>query len=199
MYALNEISKETAATFYIKLLENNFYEKEKTGKRKLYGLGSNNGCIAFGYIYGSALAQNLGWLGDKRAIPVLQEALKQGDYEVRKQAVKALYNLENISLQELFEMAKQEKEVDVAEIIMSVGWENIHSKTEFAIEIFDQIIRDFPNDKYKTASAHFWKIQCYELLQMFDKALLECEEVLKFPEFENLTKQVEERKRFWQN
>lgn len=194
MSALGKISKEAAFSLYVKLLEDNFYLKENDGTRKVYGLGSKNGCLVQPNIYGSVLATNLGWLGDKRAIPVLKEALKQGDLEVRTSAFSALYDLGNFSLEELFDLAKQEKEVDIANIIMSAGTKNIHSNTNFAINIFDQIIQEFPNDKYKVASAHFWKIQCFELLKMFDKALLECNEVLKYSEFENLTTQVEKKK-----
>lgn len=185
MSALNKTAKDVAVSFYIKLLKDNFYEKEKDGRRKLSG---------FGNIYGGALAGNLAWLGDKRAIPVLQTALKQGDYRVRERAFYALYKLKDISLQDLFNLTGGEKEVDIVEIIMSVGWENIHSNTKFAIEIFNKVIREFPNDKYHTASAHFWKIQCFEILKMYDEALRECEEVLKYTEFENLTKQVKKWK-----
>ena len=164
MFALNKISKETTVSLYIKLLEKNFYLKEKDGTRKFFGLGTKNGCLVQENIYGGVLARNLAWLEDKRAISVLREALKQGDSEVRRNAFYALYKLNDISLQNLFDLAKQEKEVDVAEIIMSIGWENIHSNNEFAIKIFDQIIAEFPNDNYKVASAHLWKIQCFELL-----------------------------------
>lgn len=194
MSPLNKASKEDAVSLYIKLLGDNFYLKEKDGTRKIFGLGSKNGCLVQPNIYGRVLAKNLGWLGNKLAIPVLKEALKQGDIEVRTSAFYALYELDYFSLQNLFDLAKQEKEVDIAEIIMSVGWKNIHSNNELAIKIFDRIIEEFPNDKYKVASAHFWKIQCFELLQMLDKALLECDEVLKYPEFVNLTEQVVKKK-----
>ena len=194
MSALNEISKENAVTLYIKLLEKNFYLKEKDGTRKKFGLGTKNGCLVQENIYGGMLVMNLAWLEDKRAIPVLQKSLKQGDSKVRGYAFYALYKLDDITLQNLFDLAKQEKEVDVAEIIMSIGTENIHSNNEFAIAVFDRIIEEFPKDNYKVASAHFWKIQCFELLQMFDKAFLECEEVLKYSQFENLTNQVKKKK-----
>ena len=194
MFALNKISKESAVILYIKLLEENFYEKEKDGTRKIYGLGTKNGCFDPGNDYGSGLAMNLAWLGDKRAIPVLKEAFKQAGPDVRRNALYALFKLDDISLQNLFDLAKQEKEIDIADMIISIGAENIHTNNEAAIKIFDQIIEEFPNDNYKVASAHFWKIQCYELLQMFDKALVECDEVSKYPTFVNLTDQVIKKK-----
>ncbi len=140
------------------------------------------------------MAYHLGEIGDERAIPVLQEALKQGDREVRENAYTALYKLKNISLEDFFDIVDTEKEVNILSLISRIGNQNIHSNTNFAIEIFDRIIHGFPQARYEVASAHFWKIQCFELLEQFDKALEECDEVLKFSDFENLTKQVEKTK-----
>jgi tetratricopeptide (TPR) repeat protein len=140
------------------------------------------------------LAYGLGEIGDKRAVPVLREALKQGDKDVRENAYSALYKLEDISLEDFFALVDAEKEINIVSLISRIGNTNIHSNTNFAIEIFDRIIREFPQKQYEVAAAHFWKIQCYELLKQYDKALKECDEVLRFPEFENLTEQVVQKK-----
>lgn len=194
MFTLGRTKDESVAPFYIKLLENNFYNKDKNGKRIEYGLGSPFGCIVEPNRYGGDLAFWLGEIGDERAIPVLREALKQGDHEVRTHAYSALYKLKGISLEDFFKIVETEKEVNILSLISAIGRQNIHSNISFAIEIFDRIIQEFPQAQYEVAAAHFSKIQCFELLEQFDKALEECDEVLKYPEFENLTKQVVEKK-----
>jgi tetratricopeptide (TPR) repeat protein len=140
------------------------------------------------------LAYHIGEIGDERAIPVLREALKQGDKEVKENAYFALYKLKDISIEDFFDIADTEKEVKIVSLISRIGLENIHSNTNFAIETFDRIIQGFPQERYEVASAHFWKIQCFELLKQYDKALQECDEVLKFPDFENLTIQANQKK-----
>ncbi len=140
------------------------------------------------------MAYSLGQIGDERAIPVLREALKQGDREVKENAYSALYKLGDISIEDFFAIADTEKEVKIVSLISQIGRENIHSNTNFAIEVFDRIIQRFQHERYAVASAHFSKIQCFELLQQYDKALEECDEVLKFSDFENLTEQVKQKK-----
>ena len=194
IFTLTKTKDESISPFYIKLLEDNFYNKDENGKRLIYGFGSSNGCIVFPNQYGGILAYSLGEIGDKRAIPVLREALKQGDKEVKEKAYFALYKLEDISLEDFFAIADTEKEVKIVSLISQIGNENIHSNTNFAIEVFDRIIQRFPQERYEVASAHFWKIQCFELLKQYDKALEECDEVLKFSDFENLTKQIKQAK-----
>ncbi len=194
IFTLTKIKDESIVPFYIKLLEANFYNKDENGKRIIYGFGSPNGCIVSPNQYGGILAYNLGQIGDERAVPVLREALKQGDKEVREKAYFALYKLKDISTEDFFGIADTEKEINIVALISQIGGENIHSNTNFAIEIFDRIIREFPQKRYEVASAHFWKIQCFELLKQYDKALEECDEVLKFSDFENLTEQVKQKK-----
>jgi len=193
-FTLTKTKDESAAPFYIKLLETNFYNKDKNGKRIIYGLGSAYGCIVLPNQFGGILAYHLGEVGDERAIPVLREAIKQGDTEVRNNAYTALYKLKDISLEDFFGMVNTEKEVNILSLISQIGNQNIHSNTNFAIEIFDRIIQEFPQARYEVAAAHFWKIQCFELLEQFDKALEECDEVLKFSDFENLTEQIEKKR-----
>jgi len=194
IFTLTKIKDESVLPFYIKLLEGNFYNKDENGKRIIYGFGSPNGCIVNRNQYGGILAYSLGQIGDERAVPVLREALKQGDEEVKQHAYFALYKLKDISIEDFFAIVDTEKEVKIVSLISQIGGENIHSNTNFAIEIFDRIIQRFPQERYAVASAHFSKIQCFELLKQYDKALKECDEVLRFPEFENLTEQVVQKK-----
>ena len=195
IFTLTKIKDESVLPFYIKLLEGNFYNKDENGKRIIYGFGSPNGCIVNRNQYGGILAYSLGQIGDERAVPVLREALKQGDEEVKQHAYFALYKLKDISIEDFFAIVDTEKEVKIVSLISQIGGENIHSNTNFAIEIFDRIIQRFPQERYAVASAHFWKIQCFELLKQYDKALQECDEVLKFPDFENLTKQIKQKRK----
>ena len=78
----------------------------------------------------------------------------------------------------------------ILEAIEKIASEKIHKAPKYSIEIFNQIIQRFPDNTYKVASAHFGKILCYEELKQHNDALNECEAVLKFPEFSNLTKQI---------
>jgi tetratricopeptide (TPR) repeat protein len=194
IWTLTKTKVESVLPFYIKLLEKNFYNKDKNGERIIYGFGSPYGCIGFPNQYGGILAYHIGEIGDEGAIPVLREALKQGDKEVKENAYFALYKLKDISIEDFFDIADTEKEVKIVSLISRIGLENIHSNTNFAIETFDRIIQGFPQERYEVASAHFWKIQCFELLKQYDKALQECDEVLKFPDFENLTIQANQKK-----
>jgi len=194
IFTLTKIKDESVLPFYIKLLEGNFYNKDENGKRIIYGFGSPNGCIVNRNQYGGILAYSLGQIGDERAVPVLREALKQGDEEVKQHAYFALYKLKDISIEDFFAIVDTEKEVKIVSLISQIGGENIHSNTNFAIEIFDRIIQRFPQERYAVASAHFSKIQCFELLKQYDKALEECDEVLKFSDFENLTEQIKQKK-----
>ena len=79
--------------------------------------------------------------------------------------------MKNISLDELFELAKSEPDTGILDILEKEGWRNIHSKTNYAIEVFDRIIQEFPNNDQYISGAHFWKIQCYTLLKEYKKAI----------------------------
>lgn len=194
--ALSKCRDERVVPFFVRLLRNNFYEKEADGTRKQYGFGSTNGCMVFPFLYGGVLARTLGEMGDKQAIPVLKEAIKEGDAEVKLKAYLALYKLGGLSLDELFDVAKKNSDprMNFTDTIVGVGWSSIHSDSPFALVVFDRIIRELPDQKYAVASAHYWKIQCFELRKHYTAALLECDEVMKFPEFPNLTRQMGERR-----
>ncbi|MBZ5553710.1 MAG: HEAT repeat domain-containing protein [Acidobacteriia bacterium] len=195
IYACSALVKSKDARvlpFFIKLLSRNFFAKEPDGTRKRYGLGSKNGCTEIPFVFGGVIASSLGEIGDKRAMPILKDAAIQGDPEVRRNAYRAMYALGGLSLDELFDMAKKNSDprVNIADLITSIGWASIHSNPRIAMEIFDRIIAELPNDEYEVASAHFWKVQCLEVLKRYADAMRECEEVLKFPQFENLTWQI---------
>lgn len=136
--------------------------------------GGNNGTLANGDRHGLAL---------------------EGDAEVRKNAYQSLYKLGALSLDELFEMArkKPDSEVDTTPLIEGIAWESIYPQTRFAMSVFDRIIAELPGREYPVASAHFWKTKCFEILKEYDDALRECEEVMKFPQFDNLTAQISDR------
>lgn len=91
--ALARTRHETAITFLIDLMKNNFYAKEGDGSRVRYGLGTSNGCIAMPYLFGGAIAEALGETGDRRVVPILREAVRQGNYEVSAKARAALGKL----------------------------------------------------------------------------------------------------------
>lgn len=181
---------------YIQLLKSNFYEKEADGTRKKYGLGTKHGSLVRPFLYGQVLARSLGEMKDSRAIPVLKEAIKEGEPGVREKAYKALYSLGSISLDELFELAnkKTDAEVDIWEIIEGIGWDNIHPNTDRAITVFDRIIKEAPPNSKHVLSAHFWKIQCYELKKDYKKALNECDVVIKDNSNSSLVEQAKSKR-----
>lgn len=194
--ALIRTKDERVVPFYIELLQNNYYAKEADGTRKQYGLGTKNGCCVMPFIYGGVLAHALGEMGDKRAIPVLKEAAKQGDSEVRKNAYDALYKLGCLSLDDLFRVAKAktDEQVNIPNILSGIGYASIHSDTRSALKVFDRIISELPEYECEIVSAHFGKVQCFELLKQYDDAIRECDEVLKFPKYENLIRQIKDRR-----
>ena len=192
MRALTFTKQEKVVLFYIKLLKANFYNKDESGQRIRYGLGSKYGCLVMPNLYGSVLAEHLGELGDGRAIPVLRQAVTEGDSQIKEKAYWSLYILEAISLDDLFRIAKNDKTSDVRilEIVMRIGSENIHTKTDFALEIFQRVVSEFPNEDYYVASAYFWEAQCFTLLKQYDRAIQACNQVLRYPQFNEMVIQV---------
>ena len=194
--ALVRSKDERVVPFYIDLLRNNYYAKETDGTRKQYGLGTKNGCEVMPHIFGGVLARGLGELGDSRAIPTLKEAAKQGDSEVCQNAYEALYKLGALTLDDLFAMAKKnaDPQASIPNIIQGIGWSSIHSDTHFALKVFDRVIAELSEHEYEMASAHFWKVQCFTILKQYDQAMLECDEVMKFPKHENLIGQIKAKR-----
>src|SRR5215831_5358570 len=177
--------------FLLQLLGENLYVKEADGSRMAFGLGTKNGCFVIPNMLGRVVAQALGELGDKRAIDTLWDAVNRGDAGVRHSAYAALYALGGLSLDELFDLAKEGSD-GAADIIEEIGSRSIHSDTGFAIRLFDRIIAEISKDAYNVAWAHFWKMRCFEILKEYDNALRECHEVMKFTKYENLLSQARE-------
>jgi hypothetical protein len=196
MQALTFTKQEEVILLYIKLLEENVQEKDEFGEIKQYGLGSKHGCVVRPNLYAAVLAEHLGELGNSRAIPVLYKVIKEGDRQVQEKAYGSLYKLGAISLDEMFQIGKDRNDSrgTILEVIMRIGWESIHSENEFAIGLFDRVIREFPQEDFYVASSYFWKIQCYELLQEYERALQACDEALRYPQFENLVEQINRKK-----
>ena len=193
--ALIRTKDPSIVPLYVRLLEDNMYLKEADGSRKTFGFGNPNGCYVQTSLFGSEMARSLGEIGDKQAIPALWDAARNGDNEVKASAYGALYRLGTVSLDELFELGKGRTPVwfEIREFIERLGWEKKNSDPHFALTVFDRMITEFPDDRNKLAAAHFWKISCYEALHQREDAIRECNEVLKFPEFNSLVSQAQSR------
>ena len=90
---------EKVLNVYLELLTNNLFETETDGSRRLWAKGVS---------YGGNIAKFLGEMGDERAIQALRDAVDQGDHQVRWAAIKALYYLGDLSMDQLFEMGVNE-------------------------------------------------------------------------------------------
>lgn len=175
----------------IGLVRENLFLKEADGSRMKFGFGSVNGCEVRMNQFGSVLASLLGRIGDLRAIPVLKEAVKQGDPEVQRSAYEALYELGVLSIDEIFEIAKTAPpSVRMPDLVVGIIHALNNRDPERAVELYDRVITDFPEESYEVASAHYWKIQCYRNLKKFERALEQCDVVLRVVKFENLTEQM---------
>ena len=187
-----EKSKEPAVVpLFMDLVRKNFFMKEADGSRMKFGFSSKNGCEMITNQYGATLASLLGSIGDARAIPILKEATKQGDPAVQRSAYGALYALGNISIDEIFQIAKTgDPESQMPDFLMGIIHALHHSNPKRAVKLYDRVIRELPKESYEVASAHYSKIQCFQILKEFDRALEQCDIVLKVVKFENLTKQM---------
>lgn len=190
-YILEKSKEPAVVPLFIDLVRENFFMKEADGSRMKFGFASKNGCEMIANQYGAVLASLLGSIGDARAIPVLKEATKQGDPEVQKSAYGALYALGNISIDDIFIIAKDaDPSLRIPDLLMGVINALHHSNPQRAVKLYDRVIRELPQESYEVASAHYWKIQCFQNLKEFDRALEQCEVVLKVVKFENITKQI---------
>lgn len=190
-YILAETDDPAVVPLFIDLVRKNFFLKEPDGSRMEFGFASKNGSEMRTNQYGAVLASLLGSIGDAQAIPVLKEAVKQGDPEVQRSAYKALYELGDLSFDQIFEIAKTaDPSVRMPDIVIGVIHALNYSNPKRAISLYDRVIDDFPMESYEVASAHYWKIQCYRNLKNFDRALEQCDVVLKVVKFENITEQM---------
>jgi len=190
-YILAKSEDPAVVPLFIDLVRENFFLKEADGSRMEFGFASKNGSELRTNQYGAVLASLLGLIGDAKAIPVLKEVAKQGDPEVQRSAYKALYELGDLSFDQIFEIAKTaDPSVRMPDIVIRVIHALNHSNPKRAIALYDRVIDDFPMESYEVASAHYLKIQCYRNLKDFDRALKQCDVVLKVVKFENLTEQM---------
>lgn len=189
-YALTKFENPEVAPFFIQKLKDNFFLKEADGRRKEFGFGSKNGCEIESNLFGSVLASLLGSLGDKRAIPVLREAVAKGDGAVQKSSYAALHQLGAITLDELFTLAKRSTDpaMGLHDTILGIIQETQDSA--LAIALYDRVIAESPADSYAVASAHYWKIGRYRQLRKYDQALAQCILVQKIDKFPNLAEQI---------
>jgi hypothetical protein len=191
-YGLARSKDPEVATLFIKLLRQNFYLKEADGSRKTFGFGSKNGCDLETCDYGSALASFLGIVGDKRAIPVLKEAVNQGDESVQARAYYALCKLKEISFEELIKIVKNTE--DHPDVLLQVPMgiiSGVRSQDPAsAIKLYDRIIAELPVESYQVATAQYMKIGCYRDLKEYDHALEQCDVVSKMWKFDNYKQQM---------
>lgn len=176
---------------FMDLVRKNFFMKEADGSRMKFGFATKNGCEMITNQYGAVLASHLGSIGDAQAIPVLKEAVKQGDSEVQRSAYGALYELGDISIDQMFEIAKSaDPSLRMPDLLMGIIHALNHRNPERAIKLYDRVITELPKESYEVASAHYWKIQCFQNLKQFSRALEQCAVVLKVVKFDNLTQQM---------
>jgi hypothetical protein len=186
VYASTAIARSKdvrALPFLTHLLADNFFLKEADGTRKIFGLGTQNGCFVLPNLLGSVLANALGDLGDPRAIPTLSEAVVRGDARVRRSAYAALYKLGDVSLDDLFSFGS-ETQADLRDVLEEIGLRAMESDPHFAISVFDRIIARFSDDPYRVAGAHFWKMDIFEYAKDYDAALREADQVIQFAEYD---------------
>ncbi|GEM_PF-2784209 len=190
-FILEKSEDPDVVPLFIDLVRKNFFMKEADGSRMEFGFALKNGSELVTNQYGAVLVSLLGSIGDPQALPVLKDAAKHGDPEVQRNAYQALYELGAISFDEIFEFAKTaDPSVRMPDIVMGVINGLIHRDPERAVGLYDRVIDEFPKESYEVAGAHYWKIQCYRNLKKFDRALAQCDVVLKVVKFENLTEQM---------
>jgi hypothetical protein len=184
------------APFYIELLANNLYEKEADGSRKVYGLGTRNGCTEVPFLYGGILAQTLGELGDRSAVPVLRDAVTHGDDEVRRQAYVALYRLGALSADDLFEKAKADASQTTAllRVIHQVACLRIRDDPSVTLRLLDRIVTTFPEQPSAVAAAHSLAASTFETLRQYDDAIRELDQVAKFSQFPFMTERLPQQR-----
>jgi hypothetical protein len=203
-YGLKRSKDPEVTAFFIRQVQQNFYVKEADGSRMEFGFGAKNGCEEISNELGSVLAIHLGAIGDKRAVPALREAIKQGDSAVRESAYRALFRLGEYSFAEILNKLGEISFWEDAgatvtnpdgpspDTVMAMI-EDVRSRdSERAIGLYDQIIGKFPARSPEVACAHFSKILCYEDLQKHDLALKQCEVALQKVRLQDYAKKIPE-------
>jgi len=183
---LAKTKNEEVLHIYMELLADNLFEKEADGSRKLSPPTGAN--------YGAQIAEYLGKMGDKRAIPVLKKAVEQGDFQVSRSALEALFYLNDISMAELFEMASKEKYPSTTCVILSIAHDAMRSDPTNTLPVLDRIIDSFPEQKQNVGLSHMYKMECYEKIGRYEQAIQEAEQALKYSEIDYLFEHISERK-----
>ncbi len=151
---------------FIELLADNLFETEADGSRRLSPKGVS---------YGGNIAEFLGEMGDKRAIPVLRNAVDKGDHQVRWAAIEALYYLGDISMDQLFKMGVNEGYSSTGHVILSIAWNDAYSDPAFILTVLDRFLETFPEEEFEVSLAHRYKMNCYDYLGKYDEALREAD------------------------
>jgi tetratricopeptide (TPR) repeat protein len=170
-HILAKTKNEEVLYTFMELLADNLFEKEADGSRSL--------SPPKGVSYGGNIAGFLGKMEDERAIPVLRNAVDQGDHIVRWDALEALYYLGDISMDQLFEMGISEGYSSAGHVILSIAFNNKYSNPELILSILNRFIDSFPEQKFEVSLAHMYKIDCYDYLGKYDEALQEADVAIK--------------------
>lgn len=168
---LAKTKEEQVLYAYQDLLAENMFETKADGSRKL--------SAPRGVSYGGNIAKFLGEMGDERAIPVLRNAVDQGDHQVRRAAIEALYYLGDISMDQLLEMGVNEGYDSTGPVILSIAWNDKYSSPAYILFVLDCYINSFPDQTHGINIAHRYKVDCYDYLGKYDQALKEADLVLK--------------------
>jgi hypothetical protein len=195
MFTLTGIGGDEVVAFYVGLLARNLYETDATGQRIEYGYGKPGGCCKPEYLYGQVIVTQLGQLRSKRAEPVLRMAWADSDPAVRHEVPKALYDIEAMTRDELFDAARQEgpdKSIYYHALEL-IAREMTYDKPDEAIAILRRITDSADAGSGAVESAHFWLIGCYEAKKQYDSALEECRWITKKSQAKNLVEQMPSR------
>jgi tetratricopeptide (TPR) repeat protein len=156
--------------FYLELLANNLFETEADGSRRLWAKGVS---------YGGNIAKFLGKMGDERAIQALKDAVDQGDHQVRWAAIKALYYLGDLSMDQLFEMGINEGYHSTGTVILGIAYDDKYSDPAYILTVLDRFTETFPEEEFEVRLAHGYKAYCYDYLGKYLEALREIDIVFE--------------------
>ncbi|VGO14395.1 hypothetical protein PDESU_02956 [Pontiella desulfatans] len=171
---LAQTKNEKVLFAYIELLSDNLYEKEEDGSRKQ--------SPPRGVSYGRQIAEYLGKMEDKRALPVLKKAVEQGDSSVSRSALEALYYLNDVSMDDLFEMASKEKYRSTPHVILSIAFNDCRRNPTYFLTVLDRYIESFPDWRMGVGIAHMYKMESYRKLERYKDALKEADIALSIDE-----------------
>lgn len=169
-HALAKTKNEKVLYTFIELLADNHFETEADGSRRLFAKGVS---------YGGNIAKFLGKMGDERAIQALRDAVDQGDHQVRWAAIKALYYLGDLSMDQLFEMGINEGYHSTGTVILGIAYDDKYSDPAYILTVLDRFIETFPEEEFEVSLAHGYKAYCYDYLGQYPEALREIDVVFE--------------------